>query len=271
VLEWSVLLNWLFPILAAPLIGSFVGVVAARFPHYMSALFGRSACPQCGHRLAAGDLVPILSWILQGRRCRYCDAPIEWFYPLIEVGAILVAVSAAGFFSGWLLWVSCAFGWALLTIAAIDYRWMILPNELTLPLIPAGLCVHFLLSPDHVASYVIGALAGFAAFSIISWFYHRIRGRVGLGGGDAKLLAASGAWVSTSGLPTVVFLAATTALLMVIAAMLVGRRFSSSDKVPFGTFLCLGTWLVWLVGPLLLSAASAQPDRAVVSAVAGWL
>jgi leader peptidase (prepilin peptidase) / N-methyltransferase len=248
-------LNWLFPVLAAPLIGSFLGVVAARFPNHLSALFGRSACPQCGHRLAAGDLVPILSWVIQRRRCRYCAAPIEFFYPLMEIGAILVAVSAAGFFSGWLLWVSCALGWILLTLAAIDYRCMILPDELTLPLIPAGLGVSYILAPGDVTGHVVGTLVGFAAFSIISWLYHHIRGRVGLGRGDAKLLAASGAWVSASGLPSVVFLAATTALLMVMAAMLVGRRFSSSDRVPFGSYLCLGTWLVWVFGPLLLSAA----------------
>ncbi len=251
----AISLNWLFPVLAAPLIGSFLAVVAARFPNHLSALFGRSACPKCGHQLAARDLVPILSWILQRRRCRYCAAPIDFFYPLMEIGAIFVAASAAGFYSGWVLWASCAFGWVLLTLAAIDYRCMILPDELTLPLIPAGLGVSCLVDPDHITGHVVGPFVGFSAFFIVSWLYQQIRGRVGLGRGDAKLLAASGAWVSTSGLPSVVFLAAITALSMVIAATLVGRRFSSNDKVPFGSYLCLGTWLVWLIGPLFLAAA----------------
>jgi leader peptidase (prepilin peptidase)/N-methyltransferase len=131
---------------------------------------------------------------------------------------------------------------------------MILPDELTLPLIPAGLGVSYLLDPDRIAGHAIGTVVGFVAFSIIGWLYRQIRGRDGLGMGDAKLLAASGAWVSTSGLPSVVFLSATTGLLVVIAAMLAGRRFSSNDKVPFGSYLCLGTWFVWLFGPLLLSA-----------------
>jgi leader peptidase (prepilin peptidase) / N-methyltransferase len=246
--------DWLFLILAAPFIGSFLGVAATRFPTRESVVFGRSACPHCGHRLAARDLVPILSWILQRRRCRYCATPIELFYPLMEIGALLVAVSAAPLFSGWLLWASCGLGWTLLTIAAIDYRCMILPDELTLPLIPAGLGVSYLLDPDRIAGHAIGTVVGFVAFSIIGWLYRQIRGRDGLGMGDAKLLAASGAWVSTSGLPSVVFLSATTGLLVVIAAMLAGRRFSSNDKVPFGSYLCLGTWFVWLFGPLLLSA-----------------
>jgi leader peptidase (prepilin peptidase)/N-methyltransferase len=72
--------------------------------------------------------------------------------------------------------------------------------------------------------------------------------------GDAKLLAASGAWVSVSGLPSVVFLSATAGLLAVFAARLAGRKLSSDDKVPFGLYLCIGTWLVWLFGPLLVSA-----------------
>ena len=252
--SYSFPLDWLFLILAAPFIGSFLGVVVARLPAGGSVVFGRSACPQCGHRLAARDLVPILSWAVQRRRCRYCDAPIELMYPVMEIGALLVAVSAVPLFSGWLLWVSCGLGWTLLTLAAIDYRCLILPDELTLPLIPAGLGVAYLLNPDSIIGHAVGAGVGFAAFTVIAWLYRRIRGRDGLGMGDAKLLAASGAWVSTLGLPSVVFLGATTGLLTVIAGMLVGRRFSSNDKVPFGSYLCLGTWLVWLFGPLLLPA-----------------
>jgi leader peptidase (prepilin peptidase)/N-methyltransferase len=246
-------LDWLFLILAAPFIGSFLGVVAARLPSRRSAVFGRSECPQCGHRLVAGDLVPIVSWILQGRRCRYCAAPVELFYPLMELGALLVALSAAQFFSGWLLWVSCSFGWALLTLAAIDYRYLLLPDELTLPLIPAGIGFSYWLDPDRIAGHIVGSVVGFTAFLMIAWLYRKIRDRTGLGIGDAKLLAASGAWVSISGLPTVVFVGATAGLLIAATAMLMGRRFSSDDKVPFGAYLCLGTWLVWLFGPLLLS------------------
>jgi leader peptidase (prepilin peptidase)/N-methyltransferase len=247
-------LDWLALILAAPFVGSFLGVVAARLPAGETVVFGRSVCPRCDHQLAARDLVPVVSWMLQRGRCRYCGATIELFYPLMEIGAVLVVVSAAASFSGWLLWASCAFGWTLLTLAAIDYRCLILPDELTLPLIPAGLGVAYLIAPDRLAGHAAGAITGFAAFSIIAWLYRRIRGRHGLGMGDAKLLAASGAWVSVSGLPSVVFLGATAGLAAVFAAKFMGKRLSSDDKVPFGLYLCLGTWLVWLYGPLLLAA-----------------
>jgi leader peptidase (prepilin peptidase)/N-methyltransferase len=243
-------LDWLFLIFVAPFIGSFLGVVATRVPAGEPAILGRSVCPHCGHRLAPRDLIPILSWVLQRRRCRYCGATLEFFYPVMEISALLVAVTASWMFSGWLLWVSCGLGWALLTIAAIDHLWMILPDELTLPLIPAGLVVTYLFDPDRVVSHATGAGIGFLAFSVVAWLYRRLRGHDGLGMGDAKLLAASGAWISISGLPSVVFLGAAAALIVVLIAMLWGRRFSSYDAVPFGLYLCLGTWLVWLFGPL---------------------
>ena len=246
--------DWLFLILAAPLIGSFLGVVATRLPVGGAIIFGRSACPQCNHRLAVYDLVPIASWLLQRRRCRYCAAPIDAFYPLMEVGALIVALSAALVYSGWVLWISCVFGWALLTIAAIDYRYMTLPDELTLPLIVAGLGSAYFLDPDDLLLNVIGAVAGFVIFYFLRWAYRQIRGHEGLGLGDAKLLAASGAWVSFVGLPSVVLLGATAGLLVVITSAFFwgGRRLSAYDKVPFGSYLCLGTWFVWLLGPVTI-------------------
>ncbi len=138
-------LNWLFLPLAAPFVGSFLSVVASRFPDWQSVAFGRSACPECFHRLGVRDLIPIMSWLAQRRSCRYCQSPIETFYPLMEVAAFLVAVSATLIFSGWLSWASCLFGWALLAIAATDQRFMVIPDELTLPLIPTGVAINYAL------------------------------------------------------------------------------------------------------------------------------
>jgi leader peptidase (prepilin peptidase)/N-methyltransferase len=168
----------------------------------------------------------------------------------MELGALLVAFSAALVFSGWLLWVSCGFGWTLLAIAAIDYRHMILPDGLTLPLIPGGLGVAYFIEPTDLVGHALGAGAGFVAFYTLAWLYLRLRNREGLGMGDAKLLAASGAWVDISGLASVVFLGSVLAMSAVLAASLIGWRASTFDPVPFGTYLCLGTWLVWLFGPL---------------------
>ena len=243
-------IEWLFPVLAAPFIGSFLGVVAVRLPAGRGVVLGRSACPHCGHRLGVRDLVPVLSWVISGGRCRHCAAPLGAFYPAIEVAALLVAVWAASELSGWLLWAGCALGWTLLALAVIDQRHLILPDQLTLPLIPAGLVVAYLVEPSLVADHAIGAGAGFLAFAVVGLAYRRLRGREGLGLGDAKLLAAAGAWTSWTGLASVVLLGAGAALLARAAGALAGRSVPLAEPVPFGAYLCLGTWLVWLYGAL---------------------
>jgi leader peptidase (prepilin peptidase)/N-methyltransferase len=240
----------LFLCAAAPFVGSFLGVVAIRLPKGEGWIGGRSVCPACGHKLAARDLVPIVSWLWQQGRCSYCTAAVSTFYPFMEIGALLVALSAVPVSSGWLLWASCGFGWILLTLAATDCLYLILPDELVLPLIPAGIAVSYFLGTGGTIWHVAGACVGFAAFWLLNRLYRALRGYDGLGGGDAKLLAASGAWVSLTGLPLVILLSATFGLLAVLAAMAMGRKISATDKIPFGSFLCLGTWLVWLLGLL---------------------
>ncbi len=242
--------QWLLAVLAAPFIGSFLGLVVYRLPVGARVVLGRSACPHCNHVHGPRDLVPFVSWLLSRGRCRHCAARISLFYPAIEVGALLVAVWAASALSGWLLWAGCALGWTLLALAVIDQRHLMLPDALTLPLIPAGLGVAYLIAPSLLPDHAIGAAAGFISFVFIGWAYRRLRGREGLGLGDAKLLAAAGAWVSWSGLPGVVLISALGALAAVLLASLAGRPVSLTSQVPFGSFLCAATWLVWLYGPL---------------------
>ncbi len=242
--------DWLLPLLAAPFIGSFLGLVIQRLPTGAGVVLGRSACPHCGHRLGPRDLVPILSWLSSGGRCRHCAARLGFVYPAVEIAAIVIALWAASEQSGWLLWAGCALGWTLLVLAVIDRQHTILPDELTLALVPAGLGAAYLAEPSSLADHATGAVAGFAALLLVRWAYRRLRGREGLGLGDAKLLAGAGAWVSWPGLPSVVFLAAASALAIALCSSLVRRRIALTDRVPFGSYLCLATWLVWLYGPL---------------------
>jgi leader peptidase (prepilin peptidase)/N-methyltransferase len=100
--------------------------------------------------------------------------------------------------------------------------------------------------------HLIGAAAGFAVFAGIAAIYRRLRGREGLGLGDAKLLAALGAWVGWQGLPTIVLYAALAGLLWAIAGALRGAPLHARHRIPFGPFLSLAGWLVWLYGPLTL-------------------
>lgn len=242
--------SWVWPVVAAPLIGSFLGVVVARARTPRSILFGRSACPACGRRLGPGDLVPLVSWLALRGRCRQCGAGISAFYPAMELAALGVALWSAALASGWWVWISCLLGWTLLSLAVIDWRYFLLPDFLTLPLLAAGLLVAAALEPLALPARAIGAAAGLLFVVLVRQAYWMLRRREGIGLGDAKLLAAAGAWISWEGLPSALLVATFAALAIALLRYVRRGSISATDRVPFGAFLCLGTWIVWLYGPL---------------------
>jgi len=241
---------WIWPVALAPIIGSFLGVVMTRVETPRAVLVGRSRCDSCGHGLAVRDLIPLLSWLGSHGRCRYCGASVSVFYPLIELAALGLALWSALTFSGPLVWESTLLGWVLLALAVIDTRYFLLPDFLTLPLIPAGLFVAWMQAPSTLPAHIIGAASGLLFIVGLRFVYRQLRGREGMGLGDAKLLCAAGAWVSWGGLPTTVLLAALSGLVFALLKGARGGSLSLADRLPFGTFLCLGTWIVWLYGPL---------------------
>lgn len=246
-------ITWVWAIVVAPFVGSFLGVLVLRLPEGRPVGFTRSACPHCGHRLAARDLVPFLSWLLSSGRCRYCAAPLGLFYPVIEAAALAVALWAAAVLPGMLIWAGCLLGWSLLGAAVIDWRHTVLPDVLVLPLIPAGIGFQALLGSPAWSDHAIGALLGFASFATVTLLYRQVRGREGLGWGDAKLLAAAGAWVSWAGLPSVVLLAALFGLAGAAVRRMAGHELVATTEIPFGPALALAIWLVWLYGPVVPS------------------
>ncbi len=195
--------------------------------------------------------MPLLSWLWQRGRCGCGRVALSPFYPAIELAALAVALSAAWLLSGWLLGASLALGWTLLALAAIDLRHYLLPDVLTLPLIPAGLAVAGVLDPGLLPAHALGAALGFAVFVAIAQIYRRSRGRHGLGLGDAKLLAGAGAWLGWAALPSVVVIAAVAALALALAQALGGAKLRLTGKLAFGPHLALAFWLVWLFGPLV--------------------
>jgi leader peptidase (prepilin peptidase)/N-methyltransferase len=244
------LLPWIMAA-AAPFIGSFLGVVALRLPRRRPLALSRSECDRCGHVLAAPDLVPIASYVWLGGRCRYCRAPIGGLLLLFECGALAMAIWAALVISGPVLVAGCVLGWSLLLLAVIDWREQFLPDVVTLPLLVAGLIVSYLLMSGSWPAHAIGAAVGFAGLALLALIYRILRGREGIGLGDAKLMAALGAWVSWEGLPTVLLWGSVLGLVVALAQAIRGGTLHLTDRVPFGTFLAAGGWLVWLYGPLL--------------------
>ena len=234
----------------SPIVGSFVGVVIRRLPDEVPFAGGRSVCEACGIVLQARDLVPLASWLASRGRCRHCGAPLGWFYPSVELAAVAIALISLAIDTGLDAWLDALFGFWLLALGWIDLRRWILPDVLTLPLIVAGLVAAAIWAPDDLVDRAIGAVGGYVGLWLVGWAYRRWRGREGLGGGDAKLLAGIGSWTGAIGLPSVVFGGAALALVVAAAMALAGHAMRRDSALPFGPFLALTGWLVWLFGPL---------------------
>lgn len=240
----------LFPLLAAPFVGSFLATLALRLPRCIPVVRGRSHCPACGATLSPRSLVPIFSWLVQRARCRHCHSRISAYYPAVEIAALAIAVWSFATVPGLLVPVSSMLGWALLTLAIIDFRHGLLPDIITGPLTLAGIATAWTIDPDSAMPHSIAAIGGLTAAWLLATGYRRIRGRVGLGTGDVKFIAAAGAWVGLAGLPSVIFLAALGGLLFAITRGLLHRTLAADTRIPFGPFLGAGLWITWLYGPI---------------------
>ena len=240
--------GWLLPILVAPFVGSFLGVLIRRLPEDRPVALARSACGACGTRLGARDLVPIGSYLALRGRCRACGAPIGAFHPAVELAALAVAGLAAAVLpeDPAALWLACGLGWTLLALAWIDWDHFFLPDALSLPLVPAGLLATWWLAPEALAGHAIGAALGYGAFRGLASAYRWLRGREGLGQGDAKLLAVAGAWLGWEALPQVVLLAALAGLALAGATALRRGGLDLAAPLPFGPCLAIALWLCWL-------------------------
>jgi leader peptidase (prepilin peptidase)/N-methyltransferase len=194
--------------------------------------------------------VPIASYLALGGRCRSCGAPIGGFHLAVEILALLVPVSAALVEPDVAsLWADCLLGWALLALGWIDLRSFLLPDAITLPLVAAGLAATWWLAPEAILDHAIGAIAGYLFFRAVAITYRALRGREGLGAGDAKLLAAAGAWLGWQALPTVVLTAALIGLAGAAVLALRGGRLHGATRLPFGAPLALAAWIVRLLLP----------------------
>lgn len=136
-------------------------------------------------------------------------------------------------------------GAMLLAIAVVDVRTFRIPDWLSLPLIAAGLARTAFLAPERLPAHALGAAAGYAALALFGALYFRLRGRDGLGLGDAKLFAGGGAWLGWQPLPAVLAVAAVAGLAFALATGL-GR----GARIAFGPWLALSIWLAWLAGQL---------------------
>jgi len=247
------LADWWLAILFAPFAGSFLGGLIFLIPKGRPITLARSACASCGQALSALDLVPIVSYLALRGRCRHCAAPLGRFPLAVELASLGVALWAASVRNdaAW-LWMDCVLGWGLLALAWIDWHSFHLPDSLSLPLLLAGLAATLWLEPMEIADHALGAALGATFFFLIAAVYRRLRGREGLGAGDAKLLGVAGAWLGSAALPWVVLIAAVAGIALALGQSLRGAKLHRATRVPFGPCLALAIWLLRLYGEQIL-------------------
>ncbi|MDP8914748.1 MAG: prepilin peptidase [Pseudomonadota bacterium] len=240
VLAWCLLFA-----IAGAAVGSFLALVSLRYPQGEAVAFGRSGCSSCGRTLGPLDLVPILSFAALRGRCRTCNAPIERRYPVIEASAAAIGAASALLIPGWQALAAAVLGWWLLLLAVLDLEHYWLPDRLTYPLILLGLGAAAAFTPALLLHHAAGAALGFLLLWSVATCYRALRGRHGLGGGDAKLFAAAGAWLGWYDLPLVLLGAAGAGLAAALVLHGKGSGFLSK-RLPFGTFLAPAIWIVYV-------------------------
>ena len=241
------------------LIGSFLNVVIHRLPIMMqrewdndfaeasdkppvhteayNLVAPRSACPHCGHQITALENIPVLSYLVLGGKCSSCKAKISIRYPTVElITGALSALMVWQFGSGWLGLSALLFLYLLVALTFIDFDTQLLPDDLTYPLLWAGLLVNLSQSFTSLHDAVIGAAAGYFFLWAINFLYRLVRGHDGMGYGDFKLLGALGAWMGWTMLPAIVLMSSVVGALVGIVLMLLNRR-GLDLKIPFGPYL----------------------------------
>ena len=255
------------------LIGSFLNVVIYRQPKIMerqwaqecaeltgaaqepaekfNLLVPRSRCSSCGHVIRWYENIPVASYLFLRGKCSVCGTPYGLRYPMVEA-----VTGALFFFCAWrwglsltaLAW--CGFSAALLALAVIDWDTTLLPDDITLPLLWAGLIVAALQwnPPVTLGTALWGAVAGYLSLWLVYWAFKLVTGKEGMGYGDFKLFAALGAWFGWPALVPMILMAS-----VIGAAVGIAMKFSSGLReggyVPFGPFLAGAGFTAMVFGP----------------------
>ncbi len=209
-----------------------------------------SRCPHCGHAIRWYENIPVLSYIALGGKCSGCKARISPRYPLVEL-----ATGALFFLCAWrwgwtvttAMW--CGFSAAIVALAMIDWDTTLLPDDITLPLMWAGLvgaAMQWLTVP--LFDSVMGAAAGYVSLWLVYWAFKLVTGKEGMGYGDFKLFAGLGAWFGWSALVPIILMASVIgAIVGILMKLTSGLR--EGGYVPFGPFLAAGGLTAMAVGP----------------------
>lgn len=197
----------------------------------------RSACPHCGHQITPLENIPVLSYLWLRGRCSACTTPISARYPAIELATALLSGAIAWRF-GFSLAAAAGLvlAWSLIALAVIDFDTQFLPDAITLPLVWLGLGFNLFGAMTDLRSAVIGAMAGYISLWLVYWAFRLVTGRIGMGYGDFKLLAALGAFFGWQMLPLIVLLSSVVGAIIGIILIILARR-GREVPMPFGPYL----------------------------------
>ena len=257
------------------LIGSFLNVVILRLPKRLEWAWKREArealeqpelyeppppgivvepshCPHCKHKLRWYENIPLVSWLVQGGKCRHCAAPISIQYPAVEaLTALLCVASVWQFGFGWQGFGAIVLSCFLVALSGIDLRTQYLPDSLTLPLLWLGLIASTdnLYMPAKPA--LIGAALGYLSLWSVCWVYKQFTGKQGMGHGDFKLLAALGAWCGWQGVLPIILLSSLVGAIIGTVWLRLQKQ-DNSTPIPFGPYLAIAGWIVFMWGEQLV-------------------
>ena len=260
-------------------VGSFLNVVIWRLPRMMEQSWRRectqlledgaattepapefnlatpaSHCPHCQAAIRPWQNIPLVSYLVLGGKCHHCKAPISARYPVIEAVAGALAVLVAVHWGvSWQALAMMGFAWALLALTMIDVDHQLLPDQITLPLLWAGLIANQFGLFTTLSGAVWGAVAGYLALWSVYHLFKLVTGKEGMGYGDFKLLAALGAWLGWQALPLIIILSSLVgAVVGVVQLSLQGR--DRSTPIPFGPYLAAAGLIAALWGEFLINA-----------------
>jgi leader peptidase (prepilin peptidase)/N-methyltransferase len=270
ILQASPALFIVFITILGLLVGSFLNVVIYRLPVMMQQewqqqcdeLNGkelepaesftlsrpRSRCPKCAHEITALENIPVLSYLVLGGKCKQCKTTIAVRYPLIEAfTGLLSGLVAWQFGFDWSCLGALLLTWSLISLSFIDIDHQLLPDSITLPLMWLGIIFSFFTVYTDLHSSVIGAIAGYLSLWLVYQGFKLVTGKEGMGYGDFKLLAALGAWLGWSLLPTIVLLSSLVGAIIGIS-LIIFRKHQRNIPIPFGPYLAAAGWIALMWG-----------------------
>ncbi|GIU15603.1 A24 family peptidase [Shewanella sp. MBTL60-007] len=218
------------------------------FPEKYNIVVPGSACPKCKTNIKAIHNLPILGWLMLKGKCASCSTKISARYPIVElITGALVAFLAWHFGPTLEFALTTILTFSLIALTGIDLDEMLLPDQLTLPLLWLGLIINLGGTFATTSDALIGAAAGYLSLWSVFWLFKLLTGKEGMGYGDFKLLAVFGAWFGWQVLPLIILLSSLVGAIVGIA-LIVFKKLNHGNPIPFGPYIAAAGWIAMIWG-----------------------